>query len=285
MANTNYNDFTTPAVNAAWLNDTNRLIYLLAGDGVNAPMNDSDVKTNLGITSDIAAGDAATLAAATALPGKLLNVQVFASPGGATYTPTAGTVTTIVLAVGAGGGGGGCGATAAGQVAVGGGGQGGSWVMVYFPTAIGSQAVTIGSGGLGAVGAGSAGTGGTTSVGSLISCPGGGGGQSLPSAVPPLYAAPGATTVAPTFTGSLILGSQVSNGDAGIAMTLGSGSGGSGGIGLGGAAGGASVFNTNGLGQFGAMGAGGSGAHSVASQPARNGGNGAHGRVVVYEYS
>ena len=48
MANTIFNDYSPPAINAAWLNDINRAIYVLMGDGVNAPVNRSDVLTNLG---------------------------------------------------------------------------------------------------------------------------------------------------------------------------------------------------------------------------------------------
>ena len=65
MASTSFTDFQTPAIPAAWLNDTNRLVYQLAGDGVNAPTNDSDVRANLGAAKNGANSDITSLTGLT----------------------------------------------------------------------------------------------------------------------------------------------------------------------------------------------------------------------------
>lgn len=62
------------------------------------------------------------------VPGRLLNVQVFATAGDVTYTPTAGTNWLIVEMIGGGGAGGGTAATGAGQAAIGANGGSGGYM-------------------------------------------------------------------------------------------------------------------------------------------------------------
>ncbi len=108
-----------------------------------------------------------------------VNIQTFTSSG--TYTPTSGMKYCVVEVVGGGGSGGGASASQGiGEpFSIAGGGGGGAYSKgIFNASSIGSsQTVTIGSGGTGAIGAGS--PGGTTSMGTLISVGGGGGGTTL----------------------------------------------------------------------------------------------------------
>jgi hypothetical protein len=93
------------------------------------------------------------------------SVQVFATNGSFTYTPTAGKTTFLVFATGGGGGGGAGGDTSIGELLGGGGGGGGTAVRLYTSAEMGSTAaVTVGA--AGTAGAfsvpSSGGTGGTT---------------------------------------------------------------------------------------------------------------------------
>lgn len=49
MSSTTFQNFQQPAIDAAWLNDTNRLVYDLCGNGTDAPASVPDVRTNLGL--------------------------------------------------------------------------------------------------------------------------------------------------------------------------------------------------------------------------------------------
>lgn len=290
MASTNFNDFTTPAIPAAWLNDVNLLVYQLAGNGVSAPLNDSDVKNNLGITADIAvvnaavvAGDAATLASATALPGRLLGIQRFTANG--TYTPTAGTTRVLVECVAGGGGGGGVVATAAGQSAGGGGGGAGGYSVSFLTSGFSGAAVVVGNAGTaGAVG-GAGGAGGTSSFGgATVVANGGNGGQGG-----------GAIGAFPVFvtnaqpgglpgTGSIIAQGGEGGGYTTL-LALNQIMGGRGGNTLYGAGGREQVqTNANGNPATG-FGAGGGGAATGASLGGFTGGAGAPGVVIIHEYT
>jgi len=110
------------------------------------------------------------------LSGRLINIQIIAASG--TYTPTAGMDFVIVKGCGGGGQGGGCPASGASQQSVGSGGSAGSSGEAKFTAAQigGSQAATIGLGGTGASAGANGNTGGTTSLGSLLTFPGGTGG-------------------------------------------------------------------------------------------------------------
>ena len=125
------------------------------------------------------------LAAIRAVPaGRFLNVQVFTASG--VYTPTPGTNSVIVTAVGGGGAGGGAPATGSGAYSVTSGGQAGATARGRFTAGFSGLAVTIGGGGVPAPG-GTGGSGGTSSLGTLISSPGGaGGGVAGPSSSAPI---------------------------------------------------------------------------------------------------
>lgn len=111
----------------------------------------------------------------TAVPGRLLNVQVFSASG--TYTPTAGATKAIVKVMSAGGGSGGNPATSTAQTSMSGPGNAGAYGEIWIASGLASQTVTIGAvGAAGAVTPTAGGTGGTTSFGALISCTGGAGG-------------------------------------------------------------------------------------------------------------
>lgn len=218
----------------------------------------------------------------SSVTGLLLNAQVFTANG--TYTPTPGTTFIIAEAVGGGGGGGGTAATAAGQIATGGGGGPGAYGKGRYTSAFSGLAVTIGTAGTaGAVGSGG-GNGGTTSLGALLSCPGGTGGQA------------GAAVTPPTFSASIVGTSALPTG-ANIFGTLGQFSGpafsfstsqllsGAGGSSLFGA-GGQPRLNVTAVGLPGnGYGAGGSGAAGGASVAGQTGGAGTAGLLIIWEYA
>jgi hypothetical protein len=132
---------------------------------------------SLGDTSSSAApASMVTAAAAAVSPGRLLGVRVFTLANtGTAYTPTAGTTAIIVEACGGGGAGGWSTATAAGQYSIASSGGGGSYAKAYLTSGFSGVTLTIGAGGTVAASSGVNGTaGGTTSLGALISCPGGG---------------------------------------------------------------------------------------------------------------
>lgn len=95
MANTTYTNFVPPAIDAGWLNDVNNLVYNLAGDGVNAPNNDSDIRTNIGLGT-MATQDASaiavtggTIAGATITGGSVSGITDLAIADGGTGASTA----------------------------------------------------------------------------------------------------------------------------------------------------------------------------------------------------
>jgi hypothetical protein len=105
----------------------------------------------------------------TAVPGRLLNVQVFTSSG--TYTPTAGATKAIVEVMAPGGGSGGNPATNSTQTAISSPGNAGAYAKIWIASGLTTQTVTIGAVGAAGTSAPTAGgTGGTTSFGSLVSC-------------------------------------------------------------------------------------------------------------------
>lgn len=280
MADTTYSNFTTPAVDAEWLNDTNRLVYQLAGNAGAPPLNDSDVRDNLGVTAAIAAGDAATLASATALPGRLIGVQTFTANG--TYTPTAGTNSIVVELQGGGGASGGSQATGAGQISIGSGGGGGGYVKSRITSGFSGQAVTIGAGGVGVLGASGGAGGNSTFMG--LTAGGGGGGPTAPA---------GGTSVASGANGGSASGGNIlniagQNSDeviANFSASVGSsGTGGDSYFGRGGRS--LIAFSSVSNGNAGVgYGAGAGGARAQASQPAGTGGNGTPGICIIYEYN
>jgi hypothetical protein len=98
----------------------------------------------------------------------------------ATWTKPTGAKWVRVVAVGGGGGGGGGGAASSGASTHAGGGQAGSYSESYLAasTFSSSTTITIGTGGTGATTVATGGTGGTTTVGgTIVTAPGGIGGQ------------------------------------------------------------------------------------------------------------
>lgn len=219
------------------------------------------------------------LAAIRALtPGRLIGVQVFISS--ATYTPTSGTRSIVVKGVGGGGAGGGAVATAASTVSVGAGGTAGSYGEGRFTSGFSGQSVVIGASGVPVAGA-NGGNGSTTSLGSLISIPGGTGGSKAGAAAPPFMAV-GSSGVAPS--GANLVGCGGAPGSPGIAISTTFGVPGSGGSS---AFGGGASTSAGGIVGAGANGpgAGGAGAFQGASGTALAGGTGANGILIILEYA
>ena len=119
------------------------------------------------------------------MPGRLMGVQVVTSS--ALITKSAGAKKWRIRALGAGAGSSAAPATAAGQVSISNGGGAGAYAEgIYDVSALSSATVTIGSGGVGGTAISpNGGDGGTTSVGTLISAPGGKAGLSAGPANPP----------------------------------------------------------------------------------------------------
>lgn len=97
--------------------------------------------------------------------GRLLNIQVFNSPGTYTYTASAGTTLQLFKITGAGGGGGGVASTSAGQISYGGAGGGGGYIELFTWVNYTGCTLVVGSPGSGGTGGGAGGNvGGSSSV-------------------------------------------------------------------------------------------------------------------------
>lgn len=103
--------------------------------------------------------------------GRLLNIRVFTQ--NTIYIPTPGTKTIIAEGVGGAGSGGGSQATAAGQAFGGSGGGMGSYAKAIFTSGFSGAVITIGAGGAASEPGGDGLPGGTTSLGTLLTIPGG----------------------------------------------------------------------------------------------------------------
>ncbi len=204
----------------------------------------------------------------------LVVTQVLSTSG--TYTPTANMAYVRVQAVGGGGGGGNANA---GAYRSGAGGSGGTYSeSILSATQItSSQTVTIGAGGVGGTAVSSATDGGATSLGSLVTAPGGkgaaGGGSFVRGAIAPssgtaqwcILGQPGGSSFNTSTSGELVW----------------SGKGGNSALGFGGAATGR---NNNSTGDDGGnYGGGGSGA-ATYNAGAATGGSGGSGVIIVTEY-
>lgn len=217
--------------------------------------------------------------------GRLLNVVVITSNG--TYTPSPAMQSVIVEAQGGGGAGGSCAATSGTQFAIAGGGGSGSYSKGRFTAAqIGaSQAVTIGAAGASsAAGANVGGTGGATSMGVLITAPGGTGGTGGGALTSGSIMTPGATPSLPGIGGN-IFAVPGTPGGMGISLS-GSLSGAGGGAPIYGGAGGGAAGGAGSSGSVAAArGAGGGGAFSNISESAKIGGTGGPGVMIIWEFS
>jgi hypothetical protein len=229
----------------------------------------------------------------------LIGIQTFCASGcthtTGTYTADAGTNQVIFEVVAAGGGSGGCGATNGSQSCVGGSGASGSYAKVLYTSAFSGITLTAGAAGAaGTSGPAAGGVGGTTSVGSLISCPGGTGGlvgvTANIAAWSPLVGASAAPSAC-TISGGTTIASVAGQGSGyGFAQVNSSGSqfpGSSGGgplsTGTPFALGSASATSTGSPGAGYGWGAGGS--FNSLSQSATTGLAGGPSRIIAYEYN
>ena len=213
--------------------------------------------------------------------GRRLSTQVFTASG--TYTPTPGMAFCIVRAIGGGGAGAGGGGAGAGNVSMGaGGGASGEGIGMYTAAQIGaSKAVTIGAGGVAASNT-AGGNGGTTSLGSLLTVPGGIGGGLLNNQAPPSVNGNGTTSTAPTGANIAAISGTSAGVTLAVSSTIGySAPGGNTSLG-----GGGYSKSINSTGQAGGgYGSGGAGILLNQSGGSGAGGNGAPGIMIIEEYS
>lgn len=115
--------------------------------------------------------------ALSGVTGRVLKITAILIAGTSVWTPQVGMRTANTVAIGGGGAGSGMPATVVGNWSVaGGGGSGARSERIFTAAEIGvSQVITVGAGGVSNNGT-SAVSGGTTSIGSLMTAPGGGGG-------------------------------------------------------------------------------------------------------------
>lgn len=219
--------------------------------------------------------------------GRLLNIQKITANG--TYIPTPGMKKVRIRIVGGGGGSGGASATTTSQTSASGGGASGSYAEALLTAAdIGaSQPVVIGKGGIAGTGSGTngtgGGTGGATSVGALLSAPGGLGSGFAPAILTTAYALMQAGFPGAQASGGNIVNMAGNPGQPGMsvnASTL-AGHGAGGPLGSGGFGTGTNGPLSPGLGYGGGAG----GVAVGANLPARGGALGADGVAIFEEYA
>ncbi|HDZ9277517.1 TPA: hypothetical protein RUZ28_002631 [Klebsiella pneumoniae] len=216
------------------------------------------------------------------MPGRLLGVQVVTSS--ALITKSAGAKKWRIRALGAGAGSSAAPATAAGQVSISNGGGAGAYAEgIYDVSALSSATVTIGSGGVGGTAISPyGGDGGTTSVGTLISAPGGKAGLPAGPAIPPFQ--PVANTNSNGPTGWNIIGTSGSGSEAAVAVSTSYAAGSRGAnsqLGIGGSI---PAINTP-ANTGGGYGSGASGCSNGVSQSLKPGASGRDGIVIIEEYA
>ncbi|MDV0363665.1 hypothetical protein RVR16_27170 [Klebsiella michiganensis] len=216
------------------------------------------------------------------MPGRLMGVQVVTSS--ALITKSAGAKKWRIRALGAGAGSSAAPATAAGQVSISNGGGAGAYAEgIYDVSALSSATVTIGSGGVGGTAISpNGGDGGTTSVGTLISAPGGKAGLSAGPANPPFQ--PVANTNSNSPTGWNIIGTSGSGSEAAVAVSTSYAAGSRGANSQLGVGGSVPAINTP-ANTGGGYGSGASGCSNGVSQPLNPGSSGRDGVVIIEEYA
>ncbi|HDX8789426.1 TPA: hypothetical protein RQO06_002951 [Klebsiella michiganensis] len=216
------------------------------------------------------------------MPGRLLGVQVVTSS--ALITKSAGAKRWRIRALGAGAGSSAAPATAAGQVSMSNGGGAGAYAEgIYDVSALSSATVTIGSGGVGGTAISLyGGDGGTTSVGTLISAPGGKAGLPAGPAIPPFQ--PVANTNSNGPTGWNIIGTSGSGSEAAVAVSTSYAAGSRGANSQLGVGGSVPAINTP-ANTGGGYGSGASGCSNGPSKPLNPGANGRDGIVIIEEYA
>ncbi|HHU0732672.1 hypothetical protein KN748_09485 [Klebsiella pneumoniae] len=216
------------------------------------------------------------------MPGRLLGVQVVTSS--ALITKSAGAKRWRIRALGAGAGSSAAPATAAGQVSISNGGGAGAYAEgIYNVSALSSATVTIGSGGVGGTAISPyGGDGGTTSVGTLISAPGGKAGLPAGPAIPPFQ--PVANTNSNSPTGWNIIGTSGSGSEAAVAVSTSYAAGSRGANSQLGVGGSVPAINTP-ANTGGGYGSGASGCSNGVSQSLKPGASGRDGVVIIEEYA
>ena len=215
-------------------------------------------------------------------PGRLLNVQVFTANG--SVTKTAGAKKWKIRVLGGGGGSSAAPATGTGQVSVSNGGGAGAYAEgIYDVSALSSATVTIGSGGVGGTAISPyGGDGGTTSVGTLISAPGGKAGLPAGPANPPFQ--PVANTNSNSPTNWNIVGSSGPGAEAAVAVSTNYAAGSRGANSQLGVGGSIPAINNN-ANTGGGFGSGASGCANGPSQPVNAGAAGRSGIAIIEEYA
>lgn len=221
--------------------------------------------------------------------GTLVNIQVFATPGTFTYTPSPGAVSAQVIVTGGGGGGGGAAGVAAdtaSEVAAGGGGAGGTSIAFVDLTGTTSVQVEVGAGGTAGGNTGTdGGIGGYSAFSTFASATGGSAGDGLASG--------NAGIAGNEVSGGIgsggalnIVGGTGLAGAPGTEGTLGGAGGASywGGGGSGGWSGSTALSDPGSDGVVYGSGGGGGSQSDDSATPWAAGGVGAGGVVVVYEY-
>lgn len=233
--------------------------------------------------------------AALSIGGRLLQVDVYPTPGSYTWTRPSGCNYAIGRATA--GGGGGAGVSASGQICLGAPGGAGGTQEGYKSAPSASYSVTVGAGGAKGTGLAAGTAGGLSSIGFLTGAAAGGVGGATTTAVSSRNGIAVRGGLGGTLSGSAsnILSAYGGSGGPGFAITdsglsfAGAGNGGNSIYGGGGAGGvinhGAAPGYQNGQdGQ--APGAGGGGAAAdYGSSVSGDGGNGANGLVIIWSFS
>lgn len=241
---------------------------------------DGTVKTAL---ENLSLGDT------TGYVGRLLNIRVFTSSG--TYTPTPGTKKIRVRAVGGGGGGGGVPAASSSTQATAKGGESGAYVEAIITLETTADIiVTIGTGGAGgAAGSNTGVDGGATTLGSLLTCPGGKGGEGGSTNVTSFVTSDASSKMAPTTTGTIVFAIGTCRPSLGrIGLASASSVGGAGGSSIIGFGGGGGTVNTGSRTESvsgAGFGAGGGGGSSCVGSAAMAGAAGTSGAILIEEFA
>jgi hypothetical protein len=209
-------------------------------------------------------------------PGTLVAIRTINASGN--YVPTPGARNADVTISAGGGGGGGAAATSSSTCSAATGGGSGAYARAWIPLTQTSYAVVIGVPGSLPAGA-NGGDGGVSSFGSLISCPGGSGGNVGNALAAPFFTAPTqATTFATINAPAVPIENQATGGgESGIALGIGPGQ-------SAGGRGGTNPMSTrNGLFSTGAGGVG--AAQGQGNAAAIAGFPGGGGTCIIVEYS
>ncbi|MBT0720461.1 hypothetical protein HGT70_04090 [Rosenbergiella collisarenosi] len=233
-------------------------------------------------------GDTATLLANLKLglqntaPGRLINTQVFTSNGN--MNKTTGAKRWRIRMVGGGGGSSATSATSSGQTSVSSGGGAGAYAEgIYDVTSLSTLAVVVGQGGRGGNQSTQYGAdGGTSSVGTIISAPGGKAGLPAGPAVPPYQPVTNNNSDSPS--GWNIYGYSGSGAEVAVAVSTAFSIGSRGANSAFGSGGSIPAIN-NAANQGGGYGAGASGCAIGQSQSSVNGAAGSQGIVIIEEYA